>query len=307
MKTISVLREIDHEPDYGHEEAGWVESEIEGLRGYLAGLKTPEAKLEKINLYLSEEKHVSHNIPDRLLWYAVDYYQHREYEKRHPEVTHYDLNDKQLKELAALSETFNKSIQDEIGKLGIFGYYEKIRDEVFKCEKYQLPGNIRILDYLYNERKVLLLEIKQDGEGPLKIPQPHPWLERFSEGLSIEPGRDEYFLQIVNHYNGKSFSFNDLELMKGKIMVTAKDSVTWIICFFEVLETEGIIVNLTGKHNDLEGHCTRIVNYFTGKDEDFNKGSLKNTLGKRKNSSAGERYRHANVDVIRAEIKKLSK
>jgi len=306
---MSVFREIDEESQYTKEDAGWADREIENLKIRLSGLKTAEAQLEKINLYLSEENHVLHNIPDRLLFWAVDYYQHKEYEKRHPELKRYDNNFEQLTELAELSETFKNSIQDEINKLGIFGYYEKIKDVVFKCEKYELPGNIRILDYLCNERKVLLLDAQieeKSGKATIGDMTNPAWLKRFSEGLSVEPGKDSLFLSIMNHYKDKSFAFDNSDLMKGKVKVIEKEAPTWIISFFEVLETEGIIVNLTGKHGDLERHCQRIIDYFMGGGE-FNKKSLKSTIGKRKNPKTGERFNHSYVDVIRAEIKKIEK
>jgi hypothetical protein len=157
MKVLSIYREFDMEPEYSdHPEIGWADYEIESLKKYLSELNTPEAKLEKINLYLTEENLISHNIPERLLSYATDYYTHKIYEERHPEVQEYDLNDEQLKELGELSTGFRKSIQGEIEKIGVFEYNEKFKKEVPQGKEYHLPYNIRILDFLNNERKKIL-------------------------------------------------------------------------------------------------------------------------------------------------------
>lgn len=195
---MTIFRELDENPPHDHPESGWWEREIERLRESLAVLRSPEARLEKIERYLTDENRVSHFIRDRLTHYAVMHYAHRWYEGNHPEVKSYAYN----KELENLLMAFNRQVPEEIEKIGIFDFYEKHRGELFPFEKPWYPGNIRILDFLHGERTVILKEIESTPATATKNRIPIEWTEK--RIADLERCREKGL-----------FSYTSIEAVKG--------------------------------------------------------------------------------------------
>lgn len=204
---MTIFRELDENPPHDHPESGWWEREIERLRESLAVLRSPEARLEKIERYLTDENRVSHFIRDRLTQYAVVHYAHRWYEGNHPEVKSYAYNE----EIGSLIAAFSRQVPEEIERIGIFDFYEKHRGEIFTFEKPWYPGNIRILDFLHGERKVILKDIehtsKEGKEANRRIPI--EWTEK--RIADLERCREKGL-----------FTYTSIEAVKGGEKIHAK-------------------------------------------------------------------------------------
>ncbi len=170
-KYMSTFREIDDDPAYrgrnDHEESNWPEKEIDSLKKRLSQCNNNKQKMRVIEAYLSEEDMFSHNIRGRLVFYSASYFKYKTFFKNHPEIMEEEylyelLPKKQQKELTELNYNFQKSVENEINEIGLLSYFGKIRNELF-LKNYNLPPNIKILKFLFDEWSILILTAESDG------------------------------------------------------------------------------------------------------------------------------------------------
>ena len=267
---MTIFRELDENPPHDHPESGWWEREIERLRESLAVLRSPEARLEKIERYLTDENRVSHFIRDRLTHYAVMHYAHRWYEGNHPEVKSYAYNE----EIGSLIAAFSRQVPEEIERIGIFDFYEKHRGEIFTFEKPWYPGNIRILDFLHGERTVILKEIESTPATATKNRIPIEWTEK--RIADLERCREKGL-----------FMYTSIEAVKGGEKIHAKtihDAIGLLTAWglqkertpLDKIIADNFTATIKGKKKDITN--TDVANYRRNRTAEWYSNWYSNTL-----------------------------
>lgn len=212
------LRFYDIQDSADQEFSEWEEKEIETLKEDFLKLNA-EQRINKISTYLINETRLpNHNILNLLIQYSADYFYHKEFEKRHPEIKVYDnkvFNNKKLcNELFLLQEENYKSIQDEIKNIGILEYYGKIKNEVFP---YNFNGNMRLLNFLYNEWNDLK-DTSPAADEQSDKPQPEKKTLLVNKENNNTVNEDERHISLINEIiQNKEKSKHIYKLLKPMI------------------------------------------------------------------------------------------